>query len=153
MMTPIKQFQMGSSYFFSKYDDYVLKDYDELCIMDNFIFPGKNMMNMKLNDKKDVFLYRNLTKEEYINDLIASKTKMKAGKFLIPEFNEYIGFTIDDLKTIINIFDDMDEKHQYEKIIAESYIENDRFFLYENQRKKAYTAYKKARKEKTKEIG
>ena len=49
-MKPIKQFQMGSTYFFSKYKDFKSKDYDDLCIMDTFIFPGC-VMNMKLNGK------------------------------------------------------------------------------------------------------
>ena len=142
-MKPIKQFQMGSTYFFSKYRDFKPKDYDDLCIMDKFIFPG-NVMNMKIKGK-DVFLFRNMTKQGYIDDLLTSGVNMKAGKFLIPEFNEYIGFTIDDLKSILHIFDTMDEKHSYEKIIANSYIKNNGFFLTDYQRKKAYTEYKKTR--------
>ena len=142
-MKPIKQFQMGSTYFFSKYKDFKSKDYDDLCIMDTFIFPGC-VMNMKLNGK-DVFLFRDMPKQGYIDDLLNSGVNMKAGKFLIPEFNEYINFTIDDLKSILHIFDNMDSKHSYEKIIAESYIENNGFFLTDKQRRKAYTEYKKSR--------
>lgn len=142
-MKPIKQFQMGSSYFFSEYEDYVQKDYDDLCIMDKFIFPG-NVMNMKLKGK-DVFFFRNMDKQGFINDVLDSKVYMKAGKFLIPEFNEYIGFTIEDLKSILYVFDQMDEKHSYEKIIAEAYIENDKFILKKRQRNKAYKEYKKTR--------
>lgn len=142
-MKPIKQFRMGSSYFFSVYDDFNSKDYDDLCIMDNFIFPG-NVMNAKIKGN-DVFMFRNMPKQGYIDDLIDSGVNMKAGKFLIPEFNEYIGFTIDDLKSIIHVFENMDEKHTYEKIIADSYIENNGFFLNDKQRKKAYDEYKKTR--------
>ena len=142
-MKPIKQFQMGSTYFFSKYKDFKSKDYDELCIMDVFPF-NNNMMNAKLKDR-DLLLFRDMSKSGYINDLIESKTPMKAGKFLIPEFNEYINFTIDDLKSILHIFENMDSKHSYEKIIAESYIENNGFFLTGRQRRKAYAEYKKSR--------
>ena len=142
-MKPIKQFQMGSTYFFSKYRDFKAKDYDDLCIMDRFIFKG-NVMNMKLKDK-DVFLFRNMPKQGYIDDLTSSGVNMKAGKFLIPEFNEYIGFTIDDLKSIISYFDNMDDKHSYEKIIANYYIKNNGFFLTDYQRKKAYAEYKRTR--------
>ena len=148
-MKPIKQFKMGSTYFFEKYDDFHSKDYDDLCIMDNFIFKG-NVMNMKIKGK-DVFFFRNMPKQGYIDDLIESGVNMKAGKFLIPEFCEYIGFTIDDLKSIMHIFENMDEKHSYEKIIAESYIKNNRFYLYETQRKKAYKEYKKYRVEEFQE--
>ena len=136
---------MGSSYFFSKYPDFESKDYDDLCIMDSFIFPG-NVMNMKVKGK-DVFLFRNMPKQGFIDDLTSSGVNMKAGKFLIPEFNEYIGFTIEDLKSILPYFEKMDSKHSYEKIIAEAYIKNNRFFLYEAQRKKAYKEYKKTRLE------
>ena len=135
---------MGSTYFFSKYKDFKPKDYDDLCIMDTFIFPGC-VMNMKLNGK-DVFLFKNMPKPGYIDDLLNSGVNMKAGKFLIPEFNEYINFTIDDLKSILHIFENMDDKHTYEKIIAESYIENNGFFLTGKQRRKAYAEYKKSRK-------
>ena len=70
---------------------------------------------------------------------------MKAGKFLIPEFNEYINFTIDDLKSICYIFNEMDSKHSYEKIIADAYIENNGFFLTDEQRDMEYKEYKKTR--------
>ena len=136
---------MGSTYFFSKYKDFNSKDYDDLCIMDNFIFPG-NVMNMKIKGK-DVFMFRNMPKQGYIDDLLTSGVNMKAGKFLIPEFNEYIGFTIDDLKSILHIFENMDDKHSYEKIIANAYIENGGFFLKDKQRYNAYLEYKKKRKE------
>ena len=142
-MKPIKQFQMGSTYFFSKYKDFKSKDYDELCIMDVFPFDN-NMMNAKLKDR-DLLLFRDMSKSGYINDLIESKTPMKAGKFLIPEFNEYINFTIDDLKSILHIFENMDDKHTYEKIIADAYIENNGFFLTDEQRDLAYAEYKKTR--------
>ena len=142
-MKPIKQFQMGSTYFFSKYDGFHSKDYDDLCIMDKFIFPG-DVMNMKIKDK-DVFLFRDMPKQGYIDDLLNSGVNMKAGKFLIREFCEYINFTIDDLKSILHIFENMDDKHSYEKIIADAYIENGGFFLTSKQRKKAYVEYKKTR--------
>ena len=134
---------MGSSYFFNKYDDFNSKDYDDLCIMDTFIFSG-NVMNAKIGGN-DVFMFRNMPKQGFIDDLLSSGVNMKAGKFLIPEFNEYIGFTIDDLKSIIHIFNEMDEKHSYEKIIADAYIKNDGFYLTDDQRDLAYKEYKRTR--------
>ena len=139
-MKPKKQFQIGSSYFFSKYDDYHSKDYDDLCIMDTFIFPGR-VMNMKIKDR-DVFMFRDMDKSGFLADLRETGVHMKAGKFLVPEFNEYIGFTIDDLKSIMDSFDKIDEKHRYEKVIAAAYIENGGFFLTDDQRDRAYQVYK-----------
>ena len=135
---------MGSSYFFSDYEDYQMKDYDEICIMDEFIF-SENVMNMKF-ENKDVFLFRNMDKKGYVDDVIDSGVYMKLGKFLIPEFNNFIGFTIDDLKSIMYLFDKIDERHSYEKMIADSYIENGGFFLTDKQRDKAYLEYKKHKK-------
>ena len=43
------------------------------------------------------------------------------------------------------IFENMDSKHTYEKIIADAYIENNDFFLTDEQRDLAYAEYKKTR--------
>ena len=136
---------MGSSYFFDIYDDYKLKDNDELHIVDEFIFPNKVCMNMKLFDGNDIFIFKNTDKQEYINDVYESGVNMKVGKFLIPEFNKYINFTIDDLKSLQPIFDNMDKKHTYERVIFESYLKNGDFFLTDEQRMEAYKEYKRSR--------
>ena len=134
---------MGSSYFFDRYDDYKLKDNDELHIVDEFIFPNRVCMNMKLFDGNDIFIFKNTDKQEYINDVYESGVNMKVGKFLIPEFNKYINFTIDDLKSLQPIFDNMDKKHTYERVIFESYLKNGDFFLTDEQRREAYKEYKR----------
>jgi len=140
-----KNIKVGSSYFFDKYDDYIPNDLDYLCIVDDSKIPhNTNMLSMNLG-KKHLILCRKLDKSGYINDLLSAGSKMRAGEFLIPEFNEYVGFTIDDLKSICYVFDSMDNKHTYEKIIAEFYIENNGFFLTDEQRDEAYKEYKKTR--------
>ena len=146
-MKPIKIFNIGSSCFFKDYfPDYVEKDRDELQIMDTF-FPSKtNVLNLK-DGKNDVFFWRNMDKEGFIEDCLACNGPMRAGKFLVKEFADYIGLEINDLKKLGPIFNSMDEKHTYEKIIYESYIENNGFYLTEQQRKKAYEEYKRKRPE------
>ena len=144
-MKTIQKFKMGSSYFFDIYDDYKLKDNDELHIVDEFIFPNKVCMNMRRFDGNDIFIFKNTGKQEYINDVYESGVNMKVGKFLIPEFNKYINFTIDDLKSLQPIFDNMDEKHTYERVIFESYLKNGDFFLTDEQRREAYKEYKRSR--------
>ena len=136
---------MGSSYFFDRYDDYKIKDNDELHIVDEFIFPNRVCMNMRLFDGNDIFIFKNTDKQEYINDVYESGVNMKVGKFLIPEFNKYINFTIDDLKSLQPMFDNMDEKHTYERVIFESYLKNGDFFLTDEQRMEAYKEYKRSR--------
>ena len=144
-MKDIKRIKIGSSVFFSGYDDYKSKDVDVIAIMDTF-FPGINSMNMRFRDtNEDVFLYRNLNKDEFIDDALTSGVPMRAGKFLVPEFVEYIGFTIDDLKVLKPMFEQMDDKHKYETVIYDSYIENKSFTLTDSQRDRAYEEYKKTR--------
>jgi hypothetical protein len=70
---------------------------------------------------------------------------MKVGKFLIPEFVEYISFKIEELKQFEEIFDKLDDKHKYEKKIFEYYIQNNDFKLTNEQLKDVYEEYKKYR--------
>ena len=99
-MKPILTYIIGSSYFFKDYEDYHQKDNDELCIMDRFpdFIKNTNVLNMK-KEGNDVFFYRNMGKEEFLRETLESKIPMKVGKFLIKEFSEYLGVTLEDLKT------------------------------------------------------
>ena len=141
-MKPIKQFKIGSHAFFDGLPDYASKDYDELCILDEFHFKGNSVHANGLHGK-DVFFFRNMNKEEFIADTRASVLPMVVGKFLVPEFVEWLGFTIEDLKGLSDIFDKLDKPHSYEKIIFNAYVENNGFYLTEEQRLAAYNEYKK----------
>ena len=145
-MKPILSYEIGSSYFFKGYEDYKQKDSDELCIMDKFpeFIKNTNVLNMK-KDGDDVFFYRDMGKDEFLKETLESKTPMKVGKFLIPEFSEHLGVTIEDLKILESLFDSLDEKHSYEKIIYNSYLENGGFWLTKEQLDVAYSDYKKKR--------
>ena len=140
-MKPIVEFPIGSSVFFSDYEDYTAKDNDKLCIMDNFPIKDTNVLNLKLNGD-DVFFYKNMSKDEFIKDTIDSKVPMRVGKFLSPEFCKYIGFEISDYAKLNEVFNNLDDRHQYEKIIRDAYIENNSFTLTDEQRLKAYEEYK-----------
>ena len=139
----VKEFKIGSSVFFDIYDDYNSKDIDLLDLTDVPLF-GKSMMNMKLKEK-DIFFMPLESKDVMIDKTLESGVPMRVGKFLVPEFVEYIGLTIDDLKKLDSMFEELDEKHQYEVLIYNSYIDNDGFFLTDEQRDEAYRAYKEAR--------
>lgn len=140
-MKPIVEFKIGSSVFFSDYEDYTAKDNDKLCIMDNFPIKDTNVLNLKQNGD-DVFFYKNMSKDEFIKDTIDSKVPMRVGKFLSPEFCKYIGFEISDYAKLNEVFNNLDDRHQYEKIIRDAYIENNSFTLTDEQRLKAYEEYK-----------
>lgn len=70
---------------------------------------------------------------------------MQIGKFLVPEFVQEIGFTIEHLKKLKPLAEKLDGRHKYEKVIYDAYIENGAFKLTEEQRSKAYEQYKLAR--------
>lgn len=142
-MKPIKTFTIGSRVFFSGMKDYSPKDIDELNIMDEFNLKG-NVLNAQINGK-DVFFFRNMDKEGFIQDALESNVPMRVGKFLVPEFAEHLGLTIDDLRRLAPLFDSIDEKHEYERVIYESYLENKGFNLTDSQREKAYKVYKEKR--------
>lgn len=94
---------------------------------------------------QDKFLCRDMTKEEFLNDTMQSDLPMKIGKFFAPEFAKYLGLTINDLKRLKPILDDIDDAHLYYKDIYDAYMENQAFILTDEQRLKAYETYKKVR--------
>lgn len=143
-MKPIKTFRIGSRVFFDGIKDFESKDIDELCIMDTFPFEYNSIHCNGLHGK-DVFFFRNMTKEDFKKDVMNCKVPMAAGKFLVPEFVEWLGFTIDDLKEFEDKFNNIDKKHSYEKLIYDFYIENNGFFLTDTQRKKAFKKYNEKR--------
>ena len=102
---------------------------------------------MKLKEK-DIFFMCIEENSVMIDKTLESGVNMRAGKFLSPEFAEYIGLTIEELKRLKPMFDDIDEKHKYEKVIFDSYVENNGFFLTDEQRLRAYDEYKRERPER-----
>lgn len=137
------KFQIGSRVFFEKYPDFESKDNDILYIM-----TGWDVKAAVLNfhkDGKDCFFIKDAPKEILIKETLKSKTFMRAGKFLVPQFAKYIRMTIDDLKQLAPMFDKIDNKHSYEKVIYNYYIENGDFILTDEQRQIAYEEYKKSK--------
>jgi len=142
-MKELARFQMGSSVFFSSFPGYKPKDRDELVIMSDWLFPT-NSMRMVDGDK-DIFLYRKMSKNAFIDDALTSGVPMRAGKFLVPSFAFYLGMNIGDLKRLQPLIDEIDEKHTYERIIYEAYLKNGGWWLTSEQLAKAYDEYKRTR--------
>lgn len=142
-MRAVAKFRAGSSVFFEGYQDYSPGDIDEIQIMDD-LPAGDNVFHI-FNGKMDYLLIREMDKEGYIRDVLQSGVPMRAGKFLIPGFARYIGMTIYDLKRLEPIFNQMDQKHTYERIIYASYLDNNGFYLTDGQRQRAYEEYKRTR--------
>ena len=144
----MKKITIGSNIFFKDYVDYTSHDVDYIVFEDN---PKqyKNFMHINLKCKgSDTFYYRDMSKEEFIEYELkhCSNVPMAVGKFLVPELCHYKGITLEDLKLFEKAFDNLDDKHKYEKLIYNAYIKNGDFVLTNEQRNEAYKVYKEARK-------
>lgn len=134
---------VGSRAFFEGLKGFTPKDIDILELVDN---PTgfKDVRQFKLRDKC-VFQWRRMPIEEFIEVTLKRGFPMEIGKFLVPEFALTMGLTIDLLKKLQPMVDNLDEAHKYEKAIYDSYLENGGFFLAEEQRTKAFVEYLKYR--------
>lgn len=137
-----KRIAIGSQVFFSQYDDYESHDKDYVEFQDEpKLF--KKFMIVRENGN-DIFYYKTMSKGEFIEYELkhVKNIKMAAGKFLVPELAEYIGLTIEDLKLFEKAFRSIDERHKYEEVIYDYYIQNNGFSLTDEQRDNAYQKYK-----------
>lgn len=134
---------IGSKYFFSCYDDFKSKDVDEIQIVETDEF--KQVRQISGGGKCLFQMKRHSSKEDYIEWALKSQIGMVVGKFLVPEFCKEIGFTIDDLSRLAPLIERLDDKHQYEAIIYDSYLQNGEFSLTPTQRDAAYKSYKESR--------
>lgn len=144
MVQDKKEFIVGSRYFFENIDGFSSKDIDIL-IVEKEPTDYKNFMQIS-GKGKCVFKWRFMPIRLFLHHaFMLEKTPMNVGKFLNKDFAEYIGLEIKHLKRLEPIFKRLDEKHLYEKVIFDSYIENNGFYLTEEQRLRAYEEYKKYR--------
>jgi hypothetical protein len=106
----------------------------------------KNVMQFRKKDKsRCLFKWRKMSADEFVDYALKSKVPMEIGKFLVPEVSYFLGFTIDHLKKLQPIVEKLDKKHEYEKVIFYSYLENGDFTLTYEQRMAAYTVYRETR--------
>lgn len=141
-----RHFRVGSTYFFSEYPDFRPSDIDEVEFEEH---PRlyKNVMQFRKKDgSRCYYKWRKMSADEFVEYTLNSKLPMEIGKFLIPEVADFLGFTIAHLKALAPIAEKLDDKHSYEKIIYDSYIENNGFYLTQEQRDRAYAEYKLKRR-------
>ena len=143
-ITVIKKIRIGSTSFFESFNDFKSKDIDELCIISKPINGKETSFCIKLNGK-DLILYPQLSKEQFIKNDLNINDPIKIGKYLSKEFIDYIHLTIDDLKLLKPLYNKIKDTHKYQQIIYDAYIENNNFTLSKEQLIKAYKEYKKYR--------
>ncbi len=140
------RFKIGSSVFFSQYKDFIPGDTDELEFEENPKLYKYFLQFRKTDKTRCFFKWKKMSAEDFVEYSLNSKTAMEIGKFLVPEVAEYLGFTIEHLKQLEPVVDKLDDRHKYEKIIFQSYLENNAFYLTQSQRDLAYEEYKKYRR-------
>lgn len=136
---------VGSKYFFSCYEDFKPHDEDWIEIIDTTEFKQMRQIRDFQNNRCIFQMKKHNNVQEYIDWALKSKNGMIIGKFLVPEFNAAIGLSIADLKQLLPLIERLDNKHKYEEIIYNAYIENDCFILTPEQRFAAYQSYKNSR--------
>ena len=139
------RFNIGSTYFFKEYLDFKPNDIDEIEFEENPKLYKYFMQFRKKDGTRCFFKWKKMSADEFVNYMLTTKTPMEIGKFLIPEIANYLGFTIEHLKQLQPIMDKIDKKHLYEKIIYNSYIQNNDFYLTQEQLDAAYFEYKRER--------
>lgn len=138
------RFIVGSRAFFMGKEGFNPKDEDILCIKDDI--DSTNPYTRQVHFKnKCVFEWKRMPLEELIEINLKRNDGMVLGKFLVPEFAKEMGMKIEDLKKLKPLVNRLDDKHLYEKIIYDAYLENNEFVLNEEQRTNAYEEYRRVR--------
>ena len=134
---------VGSNVFFKDIEGFTSKDIDILEFVDD---PAdfKNVRQFKFPNKC-VFQWRKMPIDELIDITLFRNFPMEIGKFLVPEFIKEFKLSIDDLKRLEPIISKLDDKHKYEEVIYNAYLENNDFVLTDKKKKKAYSMYNKYR--------
>ena len=133
----------GSQYFFHMMPGFQPSDIDYVQLIAE---PHGFKYVCQYRDSKGcIFKWKKMTPQEYIDYALHNGPAMQIGKFLTPEFAAAIDFTIDHLKQLTPLVNQLDDKHMYQKIIFDAYIENNSFSLTEEQRLQAYNEYLRAR--------
>lgn len=138
-----KKILVGSSVFFNEIEGFQPKDRDHVILVEKPV--GYDFVRQTTSSKSCIFEWRKMTPEQFVEYSLRKGPAMQIGKFLVPEFVQEIGFTIEHLKKLKPLAERLDERHKYEKVIYDAYIENGAFELTEEQRSKAYEQYKLAR--------
>lgn len=130
---------VGSNVFFKDIEGFTSKDIDILEFVDEPT-DFKNVRQFKFPDKC-VFQWRKMPINELIDITLSRNFPMEIGKFLVPEFIKEFKLSIDDLKRLKPIITKLDDKHKYEEVIYNAYIENNDFILTDKQRQDAFETY------------
>lgn len=139
-----KTITVGSNAFFkNSIPDFHSDDMDKVILIDNPLdFKISRQIRLLKPVKQCIFEIKRFPKEILIENVLKTKCPMDVGKFLVPEFIKEIDMTIEDLLKLKPVIKNIDDRHSYEKLIFNYYIENNDFYLTDEQLKEVYNEYK-----------
>ena len=141
------RFLVGSNVFFRGYfGDFVSKDVDTV-ILDSEPKGYENVRQFHFKDRC-IFQWRRMEKDEFIDLSLERGLGMELGKYLVPEFARELNMDINDLERLRPLAEKLDERHLYEKVIYDAYIENGCWGLSDEQRIEAYRIYNECKEQK-----
>lgn len=140
----------GSQRFFSKFEDFSPKDTDYLEILDTDEFDRKRLI--RDSENHEVYQWKRKPKNILIEEVLNHPTSLAVCAFLIPEFANEIGLTIEDLTILKNNIQHIPSKYSYYEVIYDAYIKNNSFTLTEEQLLEAYNVYKNPRPERYEDV-
>lgn len=134
---------VGSQAFFKNIKGFTPSDIDVLEFVENPIY-FKNVRQFRFKNKC-VFQWRDMPASEFVEVTLSRNTPLEACKFIVPEFINRVNLSLDQLKKLEPLFNKLSDKHSYVRYIYKSYIENNGFYLTDQQLQDAYKEYKKYR--------
>ena len=144
-MNIIKEFQVGSKYWFGDIKDFKPHDNDILYIVDEMPVAGRNTYSIWTPEAHIVYESVDYTKDDKLKNLFRTSNAMRICSFLEKEYAEYMNFTVDELPKLLPLAEIIDRKHEYLSIILNFLIKNHSFELTEEQLLEAYKSYKETR--------
>ena len=142
-----KKIIIGSRAFFEDMPEFTPKDTDTLV----WVADPKGFTHYRQTSisGQHIIEWRAMPKSELLAYSMRDKANgLEFGKFIVPEFVELVGLTIDDLARLRAYYiEKIDDEHRYQLAICDAYIANNAFTLTDEQREKAYAIYSQARKE------
>lgn len=133
---------VGSAAFFGDMEGFSPKDRDYVLLVDE---PSGFSYVRQTHSSYCLFEWRRMTPQGFVDYALLNGPAMQLGKFLVPEFAEAIGLTMDDLRKLRPLAESLDAKHGYERVIYDSYMANGRMELTAEQLSSAYGEYRKER--------
>ena len=145
---PIKEMDddkilVGSNAFFKNMEGFKSKDKDYLALVENPT-DFKDRKEVRLRGI-DYFYYRLDTPKNMIDATLRYGDPMLIVKFLVPKVIKTLNLTVEDLERLEPLVEKLDEEHQYQKVIYDSYIKSRSFALTEETLEKAYESYRASR--------